>query len=111
MRDVAERLDIACGQECDKDLMCHPEDALPADECFESFCDYTNFVEIIEPDEGFVSCMEAHLVVLNCLLPLTCQAYSAYYGDTPGSYPCEAEDEAWAVACAEFEEDTGEGME
>ena len=99
------QVDEACSQECAKDLMCSPDDALPQDECFELFCDYVSFVEVIVPSEAYLRCMGSYLSLLNCLVPLSCADYLAYYeSDGSEDYPCAMEDIAWSADCAEFDE-------
>ena len=102
---VAASLDVSCQADCEKDLMCNPNDALSIAECLTEYCGFVEVLEEVGPQaatESLIGCFEAQIVLSDCFVSASCEAYTAFYYTEELPEACAAEVAAIDLACEDF---------
>ena len=111
---LATSIDESCTADCNKDLMCNPDDALSVEDCINEYCGAAAVLEEAGSEivtEILIGCFEAEVVLIDCIVGLSCEDYTIFYYSDEETDACAPEIEAYEVACAEIfsEESPAEG--
>ena len=111
--ELADSADLACQTDCERDVVCSPNESSPAAECQSQWCNARGYVEDLGEagvTDGTIACYESLLSLYACLLDASCEEFARYYYGSDASTVCPAEQVAKDTAC-NTDEGNGSGNE
>ena len=105
-RNLATQIDALCALDCEKDILCNPEEADDIDTCISQYCGYADEVDESLASREVIDCLRAELTLFECVTQLDCGQYTIYYyAEVEDENICAAEVAGFDIACSEFFEE------